>query len=184
MITDPQSQIGPLPARSSPPTPISAPACNASRLALSWWGDAQAATQQYGRIAIRNTGNADRVLTGPIGLVGVDASGQPDTIDVAYPVAGGLVLTANAAAPAAESEPPIGEAVAMLSVGDSHVIANGPSAGADCPATAERTPAKFRLTFGADAIEIANAPGQTAQQKLRSCDSHLTVASLVTSSGN
>jgi hypothetical protein len=140
-----------------------------------------AADQTYGWIIIRNTSATDCQLVGRIGLVGLDSTGTPDTVSVSAPVAGGLLLTADAAPVPNNKMPAAGEHVAFLVPGSSLSTTIGPNPGADCAATDQVTPSTFRLDIsGSGTIMVPNTADGSPEQfrQLRVCQGQITAGTV------
>jgi hypothetical protein len=178
VASSPADQV---PATSTPPSVVVGPACSAYQLAAALQDIEFAGDQTYGWIIIRNTSATDCQLVGHIGLVGVDSTGTADTVRVSAPVAGGLLLTADAAPVPENKMPAAGEHVAFLVPDSSSSTTIGPNPGADCTPTDQVIPATFRLDInGSGTVLVANtADGEPEQfRQLRVCQGQITAGTV------
>jgi hypothetical protein len=145
--------------------------CRASQLAADLEDVEQAGATTFGWVIIRDTSAHDCQLRGPIGIVGVTAAGVPDTITSTADVAGGLLLSADAAPVPQSALPPASEHVAFLVPGSPEFTTVGPNPGSDCTTDDDVVPAAFRLDIaGTGEVMVPNGqPGGTLWF------SHLTV---------
>lgn len=175
------SPAGQVVAGSTAASVVVGPACTAHELTADLEDIEFAADQTYGWIIIRNTSVTDCQLVGHIGLVGVDATGTPDTVSVSAPVAGGLLLTADAVPVPDNKMPPAGEHVAFLVPDSSLSTTTGTNPGADCTATDQVTPATFRLDInGSGTIAVPNTADGSPEQfrQLRVCQGQITAGTV------
>ncbi len=175
------SPTGQLAATSNAPSVVVGPTCSAPQLTADLENIEFAADQTYAWIILRNTSTTDCQLVGHVGLVGVDSTGAPDTVSVSTPVAGRLLLTADAAPVPDNKMPVAGEHVAFLVPDSSLSTTIGPNPGADCTATDQVTPATFRLDInGSGTIAVANeADGSPAPfRQLRVCQGQITAGTV------
>jgi len=171
VASSPGPQIVPV---STPPSVVVGPACRASQLSADLEDFEEAGDSNYGWMIIRDMSGAACQLTGTIGIVGLDATGTIDTITDHAVVAGGLLLSANAATVPNGAMPLSGERVAFMVPGSSDSITNGARVGYDCPASDEVVPVTFRLDInGTGTITTSNGQPSGSLSHLRICQGQL-----------
>jgi len=182
VASSPGPQIVPV---STPPSVVVGPACRASQLAADLEDFEEAGDSNYGWMIIRDISSAACQLTGTISIVGLDATGAIDTITAHAPVAGGLLLSANAAPVPNSAMPPSGEQVAFMVPGSSDSITTGARVGYDCPASDEVVPAMFLLDInGTGTITTSNGRPSAGLSHLRICQGQLDAGGPVSGQPN
>jgi hypothetical protein len=107
-----------------------APACSATQLAVDYHGVQYGTGEAFSDLDVRDTAATPCTLTGPIAVVGVNASRHAVTNQLTFTVARDLILTARAPPRALDAGAPDNAVIAWVPLEAD--IRDGPDAGGSC----------------------------------------------------
>lgn len=157
-----------------------APACRSDDLDLDYYGGGAGAGGDFGQIRIRNVGAAPCELFGPVGVVGIDESGRPDTTALTYRVAPDLVLSPHAVAMPPGSTPVLGVVTASVQLGANY---RDDATSADGSCQQQVVPTQWRVHVAGGVTYTPNTSvdaGYPQFASLRTCRGQLDLPSVVT----